>query len=72
MRPRMGVLGAEKGRDGVPEEGPAQMADEEHPHAAVFIGARRSIAANEPIDEVVEPIGILHVETQQLTGRREM
>ena len=55
VRPGMGIVEAEKGRDRVAEEGAAQVADEEHPHAAVFIGARRGLAADEPIDEVVQP-----------------
>ena len=49
---------------GWPRNGPQQVADEEHPHAAMFIEPGPHLAADEPIDEAFSLLGILHVRTQ--------
>ena len=48
---------------GWPRNGPHRVADQEHPHAAMFIGARPNLAADEPIEDSIQPLGILHVQS---------
>ena len=73
MRPGMGVIEAEKGRDRVAEERPAQVADEEHPQAAMLVGAARSLVpAMNQSTKLFSLSKYFMSSTRQLIGRRQI